>query len=298
MLRGTAGLVGRTDGMTEVEPAATPITMIPRTVTTMAAVAPVVVVQFPDLWGRNVSPFGLKLEAWLRLADIPYTVEPTASLGKAPKGKLPYIRDEGRLIGDTTLIIEHLKSTRGIDPDAGLTEREYAEALMLQRMLEEHFYFALVYSRWIDEAGWAVLQPAFFGHVPFPVRQVAATYVRRRIRRMLHLQGMGRHRPSEIYAMARNDLQALADYGAALGLAFQVVDDILDVTQDSATLGKTAGKDAEQGKPTYVSLLGLERAQAYARELLVQALAALDAAALPDTRALAALAQMVVNRSH
>ena len=93
-------------------------------------------------------------------------------------------------------------------------------------------------------------------------------------------------------------LQALADYGAALGLAFQVVDDILDVTQDSATLGKTAGKDAEQGKPTYVSLLGLERAQAYARELLVQALAALDAAALPDTRALAALAQMVVNRSH
>ena len=93
-------------------------------------------------------------------------------------------------------------------------------------------------------------------------------------------------------------LQALADYGAALGLAFQVVDDILDVTQDSATLGKTAGTDAEQGKPTYVSLLGLERAQAYARELLVQALAALDAAALPDTRALAALAQMVVNRSH
>jgi farnesyl diphosphate synthase len=93
-------------------------------------------------------------------------------------------------------------------------------------------------------------------------------------------------------------LQALADYGAALGLAFQVVDDILDVTQDSATLGKTAGKDAEQGKPTYVSLLGLERAQAYASELLVQALAALDAAALPDTRALAALAQMVVNRSH
>ena len=93
-------------------------------------------------------------------------------------------------------------------------------------------------------------------------------------------------------------LQALADYGAALGLAFQVVDDILDVTQDSATLGKTAGKDAEQGKPTYVSLLGLERAQAYARELLVQALAALDAAALPDTRALATLAQMVVNRSH
>jgi len=91
---------------------------------------------------------------------------------------------------------------------------------------------------------------------------------------------------------------ALSAYGAALGLAFQVVDDILDVTQDSTTLGKTAGKDAAQDKPTYVSLLGLDRAQAQARELLDRAHAALAQAALPDTRALAALADMVVSRSH
>jgi len=90
--------------------------------------------------------------------------------------------------------------------------------------------------------------------------------------------------------------QALADYGAAIGLAFQVVDDILDVTADSATLGKTAGKDAEQDKPTYVSILGLARSRAYAQELLAQALAALDASGLADTRALRALADMVVNR--
>lgn len=92
--------------------------------------------------------------------------------------------------------------------------------------------------------------------------------------------------------------QGLADYGAAIGLAFQVVDDILDVTADSATLGKTAGKDAEQDKPTYVSVLGLERSRAYAQELLAQALAALDASGLADTRALRALADMVVNRSN
>ena len=89
---------------------------------------------------------------------------------------------------------------------------------------------------------------------------------------------------------------ALADYGAAMGLAFQVVDDILDVTADSATLGKTAGKDAAQDKPTYVSLLGLERSQAYARELLEEALAALDRSCLADTAALRALARMVVIR--
>lgn len=91
---------------------------------------------------------------------------------------------------------------------------------------------------------------------------------------------------------------ALEDYGAAIGLAFQVVDDILDVTADSATLGKTAGKDAAAEKPTYVSVLGLARSRAYAGELLAQALAALGRAALPHDAALRALADMVVNRSN
>lgn len=92
--------------------------------------------------------------------------------------------------------------------------------------------------------------------------------------------------------------RALSDYGAALGLAFQVVDDILDVTADSQTLGKTAGKDAQQDKPTYVSLLGLERSREHARELLAQALEALDDSGLADVRALRALARMVVEREN
>ena len=91
-------------------------------------------------------------------------------------------------------------------------------------------------------------------------------------------------------------LAALATYGAAIGLAFQVVDDILDVTADSATLGKTAGKDAVDDKPTYVSLLGLDRSRAHAQELLQEGLAALDASGLAHTDALRALADMVVNR--
>jgi farnesyl diphosphate synthase len=92
-------------------------------------------------------------------------------------------------------------------------------------------------------------------------------------------------------------LKALSDYGAAIGLAFQVVDDILDVTADSATLGKTAGKDADSDKPTYVSLMGLERAGQYAQTLYTEAIAALHASGLSDTRALHALADMVVQRS-
>jgi len=100
---------------------------------------------------------------------------------------------------------------------------------------------------------------------------------------------------AELDAGAR---QALSDYGSAIGLAFQVVDDVLDVTADSATLGKTAGKDAAHDKPTYVSLMGLEGSRAYAHQLYAQALAALEASNLPDTRALRALADMVVNRQN
>ena len=91
-------------------------------------------------------------------------------------------------------------------------------------------------------------------------------------------------------------LAALRDYGAAIGLAFQVVDDILDVTADSQTLGKTAGKDAAADKPTYVSLLGLDGARTQARQLLADALAALQRSELADTAALRALARMVVDR--
>ena len=93
-------------------------------------------------------------------------------------------------------------------------------------------------------------------------------------------------------------LIALQDYGAAIGLAFQVVDDILDVTADSCTLGKTAGKDADNDKPTYVSLMGLERSKAYAQALWAQAQQALQRSGLAHTQALAALADMVVNRAH
>ena len=90
--------------------------------------------------------------------------------------------------------------------------------------------------------------------------------------------------------------QALAAYGEAVGLAFQVVDDILDVTQASATLGKTAGKDLDHNKPTYVSVLGLEAARRRADELRRAACAALAASGLGDVLSLLVLADRLVDR--
>lgn len=88
--------------------------------------------------------------------------------------------------------------------------------------------------------------------------------------------------------------EALTRYARAIGLAFQVRDDILDVTADSHTLGKTQGKDAAREKPTYVSLLGLDAAQALAGELCDEALAALDG--LPRAEPLRLLARYIIER--
>jgi len=91
--------------------------------------------------------------------------------------------------------------------------------------------------------------------------------------------------------------EALTRYGEAIGLAFQVVDDILDVESSSAELGKTAGKDAAQGKPTYVSVLGMEAAKAWSLRLRAQALEAVDGLGARAAR-LRELADFMVCRSH
>jgi farnesyl diphosphate synthase len=90
--------------------------------------------------------------------------------------------------------------------------------------------------------------------------------------------------------------EALSDFGAALGLAFQVIDDVLDVTQASDTLGKTAGKDLDNNKPTYVTVLGLAAARRQALELRDQAQAALARSGLTNAAWLSVLADRVVER--
>jgi geranylgeranyl pyrophosphate synthase len=90
-------------------------------------------------------------------------------------------------------------------------------------------------------------------------------------------------------------LRALTAYGEALGLAFQIVDDVLDVTGDSAALGKTAGRDQALRKASYPSLYGVDGARALAGRKVAEAKAALrgvDSAELPD------LADYVLRRGH
>jgi geranylgeranyl pyrophosphate synthase len=81
----------------------------------------------------------------------------------------------------------------------------------------------------------------------------------------------------------KEQLNKLDNYAAAIGLAFQVQDDILDVTSDTATLGKQQGADIAHNKPTYVSLLGLEAAQEKAQSLYKDAINSLNGLMIPPT---------------
>jgi len=96
-------------------------------------------------------------------------------------------------------------------------------------------------------------------------------------------------------ALDEKRISAIDHYAQAIGLAFQVVDDILDTEADTATLGKTAGKDADSNKPTYVTILGLARAKVLAQELFDNAIEPLKSYGAEATR-LVQLAQFITQR--
>lgn len=169
--------------------------------------------QLPPAYGLpNASPFCLKLETFLRMAGQAYQNVYIFNPGKAPKGKLPYIEDEGRAVADSGLILGYLKEHRNLDLDASLTPAERAVSLAWQRLLEEHLYWALIHSRWLDEDGWRRTRQEFFGKLPWPLRALVPALVRRGMRAEIRGHGMGRHKADEIWRMGMTDLEALSDF--------------------------------------------------------------------------------------
>ncbi|MDH3231939.1 MAG: glutathione S-transferase family protein [Alphaproteobacteria bacterium] len=160
----------------------------------------------------NPSPFCVKLETWLRMAEIPYRAVPVFDPSKGPKGKIPFVEFEGETIGDSEFIIQAISAGKGIDLDDGMGAEDRAVATAFTRMIEEHLYWAAIHARWLEPAPFEVLKKAFFGRLPFGVRQIAPGIVRRRLRRTLQGQGLGRHEPAEIYRKGARDLQALSDF--------------------------------------------------------------------------------------
>lgn len=160
------------------------------------------------------SPFVTKAEVLLKMAGLPYTVD-TGGLGKAPKGKLPYIVDDGEVIADSTFIRWHLEKKYRIDFDRGLNAEQRAIAWAFEKMLEEHLYWAVVHARWVDDVNFDKGPRNFFRKIPAPIRPFLVPMIRRQVRRALHGQGIGRHSPEEIVALGTRSIDATAVFLAA-----------------------------------------------------------------------------------
>jgi glutathione S-transferase len=155
------------------------------------------------------SPFVMKAELLLKLAGLPYAVD-LKGFGKAPKGKLPYIRDDGETIADSTFIRLHIERKYGFDFDAGLSAEQKGLAWAIEKMCEDHLYWIVVEARWCDDANFARGPAQFFDRAPALVRPLIKTFIRRSLRRTLRGQGLGRHNASELAELGRRDVAALS----------------------------------------------------------------------------------------
>lgn len=155
------------------------------------------------------SPFVTKTWVQLKMSGLPFTID-TAGFAKAPKRKLPYINDNGEIVADSTFIQSHLERRYDIDLDEGLSSEERAVGWALEKMCEEHLYWAIIDARWMVDANFNKGPRQFFQAAPGPLRPVIIWKIRRDLKRTLYGQGFGRHTRTEIESLAARDLDAIA----------------------------------------------------------------------------------------
>jgi glutathione S-transferase len=162
------------------------------------------------------------------MADLPYKVTSEDMLDKAPKGKMPYIDDAGKKIGDSNLVIEYLIQTYGDRTDNHLSPSDRGISLAMRRLIDKNLYWCLVYSRWIDEANWTMTRSTYFSDLPPVVKQILPGVLRKKTLKCLQGQGIGKHTPDEIYAIGSRDLIALSGFLSAKPFFFGDQPTVLD----------------------------------------------------------------------
>ena len=161
---------------------------------------------------RNASPFCLKLETYLALANINHTRHEIMDPRKAPKAKMPYIVDDGVEIGDSELIISHLKAKYGDPLGEGLTDEQRSTSHALCVMLAERYYWAaMIYPRWVKKDHHDLMTQTWFGAIPKPLRGLITKKIFKDMKRIAEAQGVAKHTEAEIYALALADIKALED---------------------------------------------------------------------------------------
>lgn len=163
----------------------------------------------PFFGSPDASPFVMKGEMLLKIAGLPYETS-TRGFTRAPKGKLPYIKDGDAIIADSTLIRLHLEKKYGFDFDRGLSERDKGVAWNVEKMLEDHLYWVMVYWRWMIDENFDRGPRHFFDRAPALLRPLICAMVRKKVRANLHGHGIGRHSDVEKSALADRGVQALS----------------------------------------------------------------------------------------
>lgn len=165
---------------------------------------------FCPAWGLpDPSPFVTKAMVLLKMAGLPFETD-TKGFRKAPRGKLPYIRDGEEIVADSTLIRFHLEKRYNIDFDRGLSAEQRGVAWAAGKLCEDHLYWLIVQERWLDGDNFERGPARFFDAVPAPIRPLIKTMIRRRIRGTLHGQGIGRYAPQERAMLADRAFASLS----------------------------------------------------------------------------------------
>jgi glutathione S-transferase len=175
-----------------------------------AAGAMITLYSYPGLFGvADNNPYGLKVYAFLKLADLPFVHEHLFDASAAPRGQLPYIEDDGETIGDSDTIIARVTRKHGVRIDEGLGETERDVDLLIGRMLDD-LYWVMSYSRWRDDAFWPAFRDALLSQHPGVTPEALAEAREYNFKRY-HFHGIGRYEPAAAYARGLADLKALAD---------------------------------------------------------------------------------------
>jgi glutathione S-transferase len=165
---------------------------------------------FPAAFGlRNVSPFCLKVEMALKYLKMDYELVEINDPRQSPKGKLPFIEVDGQRIADSEIIFEYLDQKTGGNLYGGLSEEQKARGTAFARLSEDHLYWLMVASRWIDDDWWPHVKEGFFGAMPFPLKQLVCFVARRQVTQTYNLHGLGKHSFEEQQDFARRDLAAI-----------------------------------------------------------------------------------------
>jgi glutathione S-transferase len=188
-------------------------------------------VTLPPAFGlRNVSPFCFKAELLITSLGLDFTTSDIQDPRKAPKGKLPYLQIDGRQLADSELITLYLDEISGGAVFSGLSPEQKAQGMALTRLVEDHLYWIVVASRWLDEGWFPNVSRDFFGFVPALIRPLVTRAARRQVKQTYNLHGLGRHTLEEQKNFARRDLETLDAAVGESGFLFGENPGVFDFT--------------------------------------------------------------------